>query len=70
MPSLRKAKTDALAVLCYAMAMPMLIPPMAIRMHMRISMIRIMIFVDFFISSNPFNTSITQEICEFYGNIC
>ena len=34
----------------YARAIPMEIPPMAIRMHIRINMIRIMIFVDFFIS--------------------
>ena len=36
------------------MAIPMQMPPMAIRMHIRISRTRIMIFVDFFIIFNPF----------------
>ena len=36
------------------MAMPMEIPPMAIRIHIRISKTRMMIFVDFFISVYPF----------------
>ena len=36
------------------MAIPMQIPPMAIRMHIRISSIRIMILVDFFIFIQSF----------------
>ena len=36
------------------MAMPMHMPPMAIRTHIRISRTRMMIFVDFFIIFNPF----------------
>ena len=38
----------------YARAIPMEIPPMAIRMHIRISTTKMMIFVDFFISLHPF----------------
>ena len=38
----------------YARAIPIEIPPMAISMHIRISTIRMMIFVDFFISLHPF----------------
>ena len=41
-----------------AMAMPMLMPPMAIRMHIRISTIRMMIFVDFFMLCYPFGTKV------------
>ena len=36
------------------MAMPMQMPPMAIRTHIRISRIRMMIFVDFFILIQSF----------------
>ena len=59
-----------LSVPHYAKAMPMLIPPMAISMQKSINMIRMIIFVDFFIFLLPFVTSITQEICQFYPNLC
>jgi hypothetical protein len=36
------------------MAIPMEIPPITISTHIRISIIRIMIFVDFFIAVDPF----------------
>lgn len=58
-----------LSVPFYAKAMPMLIPPMAISMQKSINMIRMIIFVDFFIFLLPFGTSITQEICQFYRNM-
>ena len=45
-----------------AMAMPMVIPPIAIRMHIRISMIRMMIFVDFFISFQSFQNEVGQKL--------
>ena len=59
-----------LSVPLYAKAMPMLIPPMAISMQKSINMIRMIIFVDFFIFLLPFVTSITQEICQFYRHMC
>ena len=60
----------SLLVLRYARAIPILIPPMAISMQKSINMIRMIIFVDFFIFLLPFGTSITQEICQFYPNLC
>ncbi len=43
-----------LFVLRYARAMPMLIPPIAISMQKSINMIRMIIFVDFFIFPTSF----------------
>ena len=43
-----------LSVPHYAKAMPMLIPPMAISMQKSINMIRMIIFVDFFIFFTSF----------------
>ncbi len=42
----------------YASAIPMEIPPIAMRMHISISTIKMIIFVDFFISLHPFRVEL------------